>query len=167
MVDDFKRSQRATVLALDKKHFKNVKTLSEACRAKMRQLPKDLQLEVIVSVKTWEVLNSIIKAFKQWSRKGEVDFFMEEFEKAQKFAAEEPAVVLEGKLPQCISLALKEMAFSKDIVAVLKQNDCEEILKRVKSISKDGLTEFLTSEELKDWQQDGQRSGSPATLAIS
>eukprot|EP00959_Pyramimonas_sp_CCMP1952_P284784 5953667-Pyramimonas_sp.AAC.1 len=75
---EYLKGQRASVLTLDKQHFKKIKSLTDSLSSKTKLLNPLLQKQVNNELKVVEIDGKMIKAFKQFSRKGGGDEFLGE-----------------------------------------------------------------------------------------
>jgi hypothetical protein len=149
---EFSRAQKASVLALDKAYYKAVKTSTDIISGKSKFLKKDLASRATEQVKTMDIIVKVVKAYKQWTRKGDDQEFLAEHEEARSFASEAPAVVV--TYPPCINVSLLEMRFQGGILATLERADLQDIRARFKNISFDTVQGLLTTEEFDVWQPE-------------
>ncbi len=160
---DFQMMQRASIIAMDKKVYKSMKQLTDSLASKRALLCKDTALEITQRLKINDVSVKVQKAFKVWSKKGDIDEFMLEFTTAEDFANTIPSVTVQ--YPPCIQQSILEMKFARNLAETLKANDRDEIAKRYMLLSDPKLEGILTTDEVTKWQQDrADLSKTQATL---
>ena len=148
---DFSQMQRASIILMDKKHYKLVKNLTDSLASKKSAVSKEPSARITKTLKESDVICKVGKAFKLWCRKGALEDFMQEFEEAEKFAADEPKIQV--SYPCCIKQAIQEMMFQRKLPDILNSNDSEGMMKRYRLISKDAVQGLFTTDELVEWQK--------------
>lgn len=148
-------AQKASVLALDKKFFKQVKGIQDSIEAKTKLVPKALRDKLSMASKHLSILVQIVKAYKAWTRKPDADSeFLAEYEGVKKWADEEPTVQLE--LPHCMASDITEMGFMGGLTGVLKAGNTEEMGRRWMCIGLDEAGVLRTAAENEVWQSEPQ-----------
>ncbi|CAK0865778.1 unnamed protein product, partial [Prorocentrum cordatum] len=150
--EQFTTGQRATVLAFDKKHFKAVKTVTDALLSKQAQVGQPLRDEISLVIKIAECCVRSIKAYKQWARSGNDQEFVTEHWQIVKFAGEDPSFVL--AFPPCYRQCLLEVEWFFGLVKDAIDGNTESMKQRFAKISKESAQGLMTLDELAVWQEE-------------
>ncbi|CAK0878617.1 unnamed protein product [Prorocentrum cordatum] len=162
--EQFTTGQRATVLAFDKKHFKAVKTVTDALLSKQAQVGQPLRDEISLVIKIAECCVRSIKAYKQWARSGNDQEFVTEHWQIVKFAGEDPSFVL--AFPPCYRQCLLEVEWFFGLVKDAIDGNTESMKQRFAKISKESAQGLMTLDELAVWQEDSRERLTDALVEL-
>ncbi|CAK0827283.1 unnamed protein product, partial [Prorocentrum cordatum] len=150
VTDEFPLLQRATLLAMDKKHFKAVKTTSDALSNKMQLLTRPTQDKARLLLKLSQAQVAITKMYKQWVRQNNTQEFLTEYTELENHAKQPPPIVI--KVPNCVQVSLMEMRLKHNLLEDLKTG--QSVLPRYKQISEDMCRGLFPTTEVADWQKE-------------
>ena len=152
IISDFDVAQRASILALDKKYFKECKRLTDVVNAKFLTASRELRPRIGLTTKTLDIIVRYVRAYKQWVRKADDNEFLLEHNSLQKFCMEDPVVNLD--FPQCIGYDMQEMMFGNGLMECLENKRHEEMKKRFEYITLPGLLRYKAKDEVESSQTE-------------
>lgn len=148
----FLSSQKASILTQDKKHFKMVKGITDSLSGKLRVLKRDTETKAAACIKLTELMLKIVRAYKQWARKGDSEEFLVENQEAMVFAESAPAVDLQ--YPSCVAQSIAEMRFHSKMMDTVAAGDTEDMHRRFKLICAEACQGLCLTEEVAEWQRE-------------
>ena len=149
-VEQFATSQKASLIALDKKFYKTVKLTTDSVEPKMRGATSSTRQKLTATSKQLELVARYVKAYKLWVRKFNSDEFLAEHRALLRFAGEPPEVELE--MPTCLQKDILEMKFVNNLDTVLKNGDTKEMTARYTLLCLTACASLDMADALKEWQ---------------